>query len=434
MGEQPPSATLRASDEAFWQAQEKRKQGSLGQPCCTQSKMSWAMIDMPGDFAVVIHGESDCLNCFHHHNGRNAARYFSTRLTEAQITTGETQAPLRHLLRMIADQLTPDAVIVLGTCPVEVIGDRFEIVVDALAEETGIPMIALHTSGLKLSSLTEMQDWLYSTLAKLPQLPPPPEKSLRLGLFGMPVRNPLGARTRAILEQAGVLIHGLHPHTTGLDGWRSVSHADVSAVVDADASPRLVQTLEEQGSLVREIPLPIGVQQSVAALEAIGDALNISEAMHAEMTSDRNAAMAHIARFRATHDTPRIGMAIRMLNTYRSDQLAHDGLGDLPFLLECGFDVMLFIQGPPEEAPRFEHTLRTLGVNCPVRVFPGPFLLVEHFQREDIRLAYAPDSTLNLLRRAGIPAIPSRVFAPWLEGVEHNVMQLESLIHEGGTP
>ena len=149
-------------DEDFWQKQEKRRQGRLGQPCCTQSKMSWALIHMPGNFALVIHGEEDCLNCFHHHTGRSASQVYSTRLTEYQITSGETQRPLRHLLHLIADQKKPEAIIVLGTCPVEVIGDRFETVVDQVAEETGIPMAALHTSGLKLTRLVDMQDWLYN--------------------------------------------------------------------------------------------------------------------------------------------------------------------------------------------------------------------------------------------------------------------------------
>ena len=57
---------------------------------------------------------------------------------------------------------------------------------------------------------------------------------------------------------------------------------------------------------------------------------------------------------------------------------------------------------------------------------------MEHFNAEGIPLAYAPDSTLNLLRRAGIPSIPSRVLAPWLEGVAHNLTLLEQLVEEGG--
>jgi len=279
-----------------------------------------------------------------------------------------------------------------------------------------------------------MQDWLHSTLAGLPQLPAPASSERRLSLFGMPERNAIGPRTRTILEQAGIVIHGIYPHTAGLDGWRSVSHATASVVVDADASPRLVEAIERQGSPVHEIPLPIGVQQSVAALETIGDALGIPSELKSAMAEDRADASRRVAAFSASHPSPRIGMAIRMLNTFRSDQLAHDGLGDLPFLLECGFDVTIFIQGPPEEAPRFEETLRGMGVLCPVRVFPGPFQLVEHFQAEGLGLAYAPDSTLNLFRRAGIPSIPSRVFAPWLEGVTHNLAQLERLIHEEGAP
>ena len=89
-----------ASDEAFWRRQERRRERGLGQPCCTQSGMSWTLIDMPGNFAVVIHGEFDCVNCFTHHSGRSATQYYSTRLTDRQLTLGETADPLRRCLQL----------------------------------------------------------------------------------------------------------------------------------------------------------------------------------------------------------------------------------------------------------------------------------------------------------------------------------------------
>ena len=48
----PVDPQLAASDEAFWRRQEKRRERGMGQPCCTQSGVSWSMIDVPGDFAV----------------------------------------------------------------------------------------------------------------------------------------------------------------------------------------------------------------------------------------------------------------------------------------------------------------------------------------------------------------------------------------------
>ena len=99
------------------------REKQLGQPCCTQSGMSWTMIDMPGNFAVVIHGESDCLTCFLHHTGRSTHRIYSTRLTEEMLTTGRTEKALRTCLELIAAEERPELVLVLGTCPVEVIGD-----------------------------------------------------------------------------------------------------------------------------------------------------------------------------------------------------------------------------------------------------------------------------------------------------------------------
>ena len=100
------------SDEQFWKKQQRRRDRQLGQPCCTQSGMSWSMIDMPGNFAVVIHGEYDCVNCFHHQRGQSAIQYYSTRLTEAQLTTGRTEEPLRRCLELIAERQQPEGVVV----------------------------------------------------------------------------------------------------------------------------------------------------------------------------------------------------------------------------------------------------------------------------------------------------------------------------------
>ena len=126
----------RVNDEPFWRAQEKRRDRELGQPCCTQSGISWSLLDMPGRFAVVIHGEYDCVNCFRHNEGRSSWQYFSTRLTEGQLTSGDTAEPLQRCLELIAEHEQPDAIIVLGTCPVEVIGDQFDIVVDKVSAFT----------------------------------------------------------------------------------------------------------------------------------------------------------------------------------------------------------------------------------------------------------------------------------------------------------
>jgi len=467
------NSEIEARDEAFWQAQERRKKGLLGQPCCTQSKMSWAMIDMPGDFAVVIHGEKDCLNCFHHHMGRSAANYYSTRLTEQQITSGETQAPLRHLLELLVKERAPEVVIVLGTCPVEVIGDRFEVVVDKVSEETGVPMVALHTSGLAMSTLKEMQDWLYDSLAGLLQtegldqrwlrqsgnlakeilldreginadqtrsmhkkqasmMPPGAvDKDRCVNVFGMPEFGGIDAEPMEILENMGLQINGFFPHDTSLRQWRSIGHGAATFIADKNAYPRLSSRLEEQyGQKVEEIPLPIGLSQTTRFYQVIAETFGCERDLESILKPHLDQAEAVLKPLQLEAKSMRMAMAIRMLNSYRADQLAYDGLGDFEMLQDAGFDITLFVQGPPEEASKFEASIQAWGIHVPVVVFPGPWKLAEAMEEASIQVACAPDSSHNTISRAGIPMLGARTLRPYFSGLAHNVELLRQLISE----
>ena len=415
-------------DEAFWQKQEKRRQGRLGQPCCTQSKMSWALIHMPGNFALVIHGEEDCLNCFHHHTGQSAGNVYSTRLTEYQITSGETQRPLKHLLHLIADQKQPDAIIVLGTCPVEVIGDRFEIVVDQVSEATGIPMTALHTSGLKLTRLVDMQDWLYATLATLAS-GSQQQVAGTINIIGLQDGVANHPELREMVKDLGLTIGGIYPNGTSFSDWQRIGEAEKSFVVDASAFPRLTAHLESLGQEVLEVPLPIGLQQSRRFYEIMGTAVGKGEEVAILLEERSREASAEIDAIRKELNGFPMAMAIRMLNTYRSDQLAYDGLGDFALLKECGLRVALFVQGPPEEKPAFVETLQErYGIQDPVEVFPGPWLLGERLREFGYRHAIAPDSCTATLRQSGVAAIPSRTFPPFFAGVSAGVALIRRLL------
>lgn len=462
---------IEAADEAFWKKQERRKRGFLGQPCCTQSKMSWAMMDVPGDFALVVHGEYDCLNCFHHHTGPSAHQFYSSRLSDHQITTGDTQRPLEHLLRLIVAQRAPKAIVVLGTCPVEVTGARFETVADKVQADTGTPILAMHTSGLKMTSLTDCQDWLFDNLASLPQvaavdehwaaqardvalevvltdqtlsseraqvlserlsdLPKPvaPDRALRLNFLGLPApaREPV-----EVLGALGLSVNGFYPHGATLEHWRAVSQAEVTFAVDPGVFPRLVKRLEGQhGQRVEGVSLPIGVAATVRFYATLAASFGRQAALEDALAERTAAAHAKVAAFKASFGGVRMGMAIRMLNTFQVDRLVQDGLGDLEHLLELGFVVTLLVQGPPEEGEKFEARLRARGVQVDVGTFAGPFELGERLARDGYEVCHVPDSSRNLVRRAGLPMISSRALHPWLDGIDHNLGVLTALVEEG---
>ena len=163
---------LRAEDEKFWQEQERNIQGALGQPCCTLSGISSGLLRMRGNFALVIHGEDECAACFRH-IGPGTVNLFCTGLTEQEFVTGRTSEPLTRCLEAVCDEVKPEGIFVLGACPVEVIGDRFETVVEKVAKRyPHIPMVALHTSGLKVGTQTAMLDWMFEQLASLPSKAP----------------------------------------------------------------------------------------------------------------------------------------------------------------------------------------------------------------------------------------------------------------------
>lgn len=415
-------------DEAFWQRQQKRREEKLGQPCCTQSGFSWSMMDIPGDFAVVVHGEFDCLNCFHHHTGTSAVRFYSTRLTEEMLTTGRTEQALRSCLELIARVERPEVVLVLGTCPVEVIGDRFGGVVDEVSARTGVPMIPLRTHGLALSSQPRMLDWLFRTLATLPPSPRPEGQRPRINLVGAPNRRGAIGEARAVLGAAGVEVNGSYPEGAALPDWRGISHAMDAFVVDPGMFPRLVETLAEQGQRVHEVPLPIGLGPTLALYGAVAQALGVSVDAAVEPLLD--AARRAIEAFRRDHGGLRLAVALRMLNNYSAQALAYDGLGELAALQELGFEVELLVQGPPEPAAlaAVGERLRARGCDLPYRAFPGPFALAQVLREGRFQACILADSSAEAARQAGLPMLPTGSLSPWLRGVPRSVELLRGAL------
>jgi nitrogenase molybdenum-iron protein alpha/beta subunit len=444
-------------DEAFWRAQEKRRDKQFGQPCCTQSGMSWTMIDMPGNFAVVIHGEDDCLNCFHHHVGRSVHNYYSTRLTEEMLTTGRTEEALRTCLELIAEEQRPEVVIVLGTCPVEVIGDQFAPVVHDVAERTGIPMIPLRTSGLALSSQQQMLDWLFVTLAGLPEGPPVdrywqrqvalmamevlferhagagaatldglrrdrPLSEARVNLVGLPSNHGELPEPVVLLGEAGIDVNGCYPDGVSIAEWRAIRHASHAFVVDTTMYPRLLKRLREHGQAIAEVPMPVGLAATRRFYTLVGEAMGRAAEVEAALAPLVAAGEAALAGLRTEIAGVRVGVTVRMLANYNADNLAYEGLGEVEALQEMGLDVHLFVQGPPEESAQraFAEALRQ-RTELPFTVFPGPWRLAEFLQAAGCQLAVTSDTVRNEAKAAGVPMLTTRSLRPYLGAIPANV-------------
>ena len=371
----PPTERLGAADEPFWLGQEGRLTDQLGQPCCSVSGICTLLGRIAGPLAVIPPRERDCGNSFVHHRFPAPHRFFTTGVSEEQATTGQVDAPLAECLRLVLEESAPAAVLVLHTCLLSMIGSDPRRVIEDVVKDTAttVPVVYLDTGGLRLSSQADMADWLYATLAALPQLPPKEadwrerwlpllEREGRLlgqSLFGPgpdPVLvgdaapeaflgalrgalvpearpearivnligvEPTGLRRSEVFEvlgRAGVKVAGVFPEGAPLEQWQRISLAQLNAVVDVKLYPRLLGQLEQgYGMETVEVPLPTGLAQSERFYALLGERLGVGAELGAAIEAHREAAAVAVERFRRQVNGVRLALGLRMLNNYVAD-------------------------------------------------------------------------------------------------------------------
>ena len=311
-------------------------------------------------------------------------------------------------------------------------------------------MVSLHTSGLKVGSQAAMLDWMFETLAALPQVERAnlswvaseehffnkrpnqgtgriPPKERMLNLLGMPDwRRGTVPEWYSVLSSAGLGVIANIPFGGDLNTWRSVGHAKATFVADRRLYPRLFSVLESYDQEVIEVPLPIGVKQTDAFYRIIGETYGVYEQIQETVAESRAAAVEELERFRARVNGIRMAMGLRMLNNYRADQLAYEGLGDVEAISEMGFDLKLLVQGPPEDRfrTRFQETFDQLGCTLEFDIFPEPWGLSKRLKEGGFDAAYLADHCRLEAREAQVPMVVSRELKPFYEGVRANLIRM----------
>ena len=452
---------------------------------------------MAGPISVILHGERDCGNSFVHHRMPAPHRFFTTAITEEEATSGRVDAPLAECLRLVLEETNPSAVLVLHTCLLSMIGSEPQKVIEEVVRDTGssVPVLFLDTGGLRLSGQAQMADWLYATLASLPQLPlaeegwrerwlpllveeahlldrsireegagldegccspaPLKDRSLEPEAFLERLRDSLSGARRPgdrisnligvesgglirsealrVLFEAGVVVAGIFPEGAHLRQWRRISHARLNVVVDRGLYPRLLERLERgYGMETLEVPLPIGLSQTERFYALVGERLGLAEALRSARQAHREAAEAAVESFRRRARGLRLALGLRMLNNYEADQLAYGGMGDLMAFEELGFDITLLVQGPPEAAGRFALMLETLGCKLPMQVFSSPWSLAPLLAEGGFEVAYLADHAAEEARKAKVPMMVSRSLEPFFSGVAPNLERLGELLGLAG--
>jgi nitrogenase molybdenum-iron protein alpha/beta subunit len=464
----PTFVALRAEDESFWQDQERNIQGALGQPCCTLSGIASGLLRIRGHFAIVIHGEDECAGCFRH-LGPQMVNLFCTGLTEQEFVTGRTSEPLRRCLDAVCAEVQPEGIFVLGACPVEVIGDTFEDVVAEVARRhPAIPMVALHTSGLKVGTQTAMLDWMFEQLASLPPkptpapswrramghaalgaldhalgarteapaLPPPPEQRPTIALLGLPPWHPRGRMLPeyvGVLDRAGIEVLANFPHNASFDDWRAIRTTAATFVADRSLYPKLGRVLSRDARPFVEVPLPVGLQATDAFYAAIGQATDRGAEIERAVADVRARATESIATFKGRFEGVKLAYGLRMNNNYNADELAYQGTGDLTALEELGFDITLLVQGPPDKREKFGQLFERRGLHFKFDMFAEPWILGEVLRDGGFEIACLADFARSEAQRARIPMFPVRRLEACYDGIVDNTVLLTRLLAPAGS-
>jgi hypothetical protein len=411
----------------------------LAQEACAYQAASALLLDLRGELLVLIHGDVDCVNVLPQTLARShglAERFFSTNLSDADLSSGASEQRLREALLLLAREKAPRLLIVLTTCSTVLIGDDVAGIVDAASGETGIPMVAVKTHGLRPRSPAEIIDQVYALLVQ-GAAPSDRDRARRLNLVGFRMTAREHAELTAGLQAQGLTIHATLNDRATLDdfgaaggaAWNVMPGPDQLLDFQARARARL-----DQGHV--EIPLPFGLTATDTFYARItGELLGRAPAGFEEA---RARAVAATEAFRARHaaDAPRLAFNLGSLATYDLRRLAQEGLAELPLFEELGFEITLLVQGPADDAnqARVGRALATLGVDHPYVVFPDPGRLAALPELMGAALFFGARLLRQQVDTAGVPFIDCRAaeIEMGYEGVALSVARVEAALAEGG--
>lgn len=191
------------------------------------------------DSLMVIIGTDECSYYTKHmtihsdeYGGLNG-RVVSVTLDSHDVTFGCVKK-VEAAFKEVVDEYHPGAVFLVTTCVVEIIGDDFDAVADALTEEYGIPVMAVHTEHFKCEN--HMPGIERTITACLPLMEKKPCDG-SVNLLGQRLGNFEQTELSRILRDAGVKIGMQLPCGCTVDEIKNAAAAKVNIVVNEIALP-----------------------------------------------------------------------------------------------------------------------------------------------------------------------------------------------------
>lgn len=191
------------------------------------------------DSMMIIIGTDECSYYTKHmtlHSeeyGGLEGRVVSVTLDSHDVTFGCVKK-VEKAFRELMEDYKPSAVFLVTTCVVEIIGDDFDAVADALTEEYGVPVMAVHTEHFKCENhMPGIERTITACLPLMKKLP----CDGSVNLLGQRMGNFDQTELSRVLKNAGVRIGVQLPCGCTVEDIRRAAAAKVNIVVHEIALP-----------------------------------------------------------------------------------------------------------------------------------------------------------------------------------------------------
>lgn len=191
------------------------------------------------DSMMIIIGTDECSYYTKHmtlHSeeyGGLEGRVVSVTLDSHDVTFGCVKK-VEKAFRELMEDYKPSVVFLVTTCVVEIIGDDFDAVADALMEEYGVPVMAVHTEHFKCENhMPGIERTITACLPLMKKLP----CDGSVNLLGQRMGNFDQTELSRVLKNAGVRIGVQLPCGCTVEDIRSAAAAKVNIVVHEIALP-----------------------------------------------------------------------------------------------------------------------------------------------------------------------------------------------------
>lgn len=191
------------------------------------------------DSMMIIIGTDECSYYTKHmtlHSeeyGGLEGRVVSVTLDSHDVTFGCVKK-VEKAFRELMEDYKPSVVFLVTTCVVEIIGDDFDAVADALMEEYGVPVMAVHTEHFKCENhMPGIERTITACLPLMKKLP----CDGSVNLLGQRMGNFDQTELSRVLKNAGVCIGVQLPCGCTVEDIRRAAAAKVNIVVHEIALP-----------------------------------------------------------------------------------------------------------------------------------------------------------------------------------------------------